>query len=74
MKKRHTIQCTLVLEALNKLQYHVTADEIYNEIVKEHPNISKAICRDYVKWVKYEKGRFPAVLTVSILYAAIIIM
>ena len=41
MKKRHTIQCTLVLEALNKLQYHVTADEIYNEIVKEHPNISK---------------------------------
>ena len=43
MKKRHTIQCTLVLEALNKLQYHVTADEIYNEIVKEHPNISKGI-------------------------------
>lgn len=41
MIKRHTIQCALVLEAVNKLQSHATADEIYNEIVKEHKNISR---------------------------------
>lgn len=41
MKKRKTIQCELVLAAVAKLQRHATADEIYNEIVKEHPTISK---------------------------------
>lgn len=41
MVRRHTIQCTLVLEAVNKLQCHATADEIYHALVKEHPNISK---------------------------------
>ena len=41
MIKRHTIQCSLVLETVNKLQCHATADEIYNEIVKEHKNISR---------------------------------
>ena len=41
MIKRNTIQCALVLEAVNKLQCHATADEIYNALVKEHPNISK---------------------------------
>lgn len=42
MIKRHTIQQSLVYEAVNKLQCHATADEIYEEIVKEHPNISRA--------------------------------
>lgn len=41
MIRRHTIQCALVLEAVNKLRCHATADEIYNALVKEHPNISK---------------------------------
>lgn len=41
MDKRNTIQCTLVYEAVNKLQCHATADEIYNAIVQEHPNISR---------------------------------
>ena len=40
--KRYTIQRLLVLEAVNKLQCHATADEIYRTIVKEHPNISRA--------------------------------
>ena len=40
--KRNTIQRLLVLEAVNKLQCHATADEIYRTIVKEHPNISRA--------------------------------
>lgn len=42
MIKRNTIQRSLVLETVNKLQCHATADEIYEAIVKEHPNISKA--------------------------------
>ena len=39
---RNTIQCTLVLETVNKLPGHVTADEIYEVIAKEHPTISRA--------------------------------
>ena len=40
--KRQTIQRTLVLEAVNRLQNHATADEVYEEIRKERPNVSKA--------------------------------
>jgi Fur family ferric uptake transcriptional regulator/Fur family peroxide stress response transcriptional regulator len=42
MTRRHTIQCALVLEAVNKLRSHATADEIYAELAKEHPSISRA--------------------------------
>lgn len=42
MIKRNTIQCSLVLEAVNNLKCHATADEIYYEIKKKYPNISKA--------------------------------
>ena len=42
MIKRNTIQRSLVFEAVNKLQCHATADEIYQVIMKEHPNISRA--------------------------------
>ena len=42
MKKRNTIKCALVLEAVNKLRCHATADEIYQAVVLEHPHISKA--------------------------------
>ncbi len=41
MVRRNTIQCALVLEAVNKLRCHATADEIYEELVKEHSNISR---------------------------------
>ena len=40
--RRQTIQRSLVLKAVNKLQCHATADEIYEEIIKEHPNVSRA--------------------------------
>ena len=40
--KRNTIQRSLVFEAVNKLQCHATADEIYETIVTEHPNVSRA--------------------------------
>lgn len=39
--KRNTLQCSLVLETVNRLQSHATADEIYAEIVKDHPQISR---------------------------------
>lgn len=39
--RRNTIQRSLVLETVNKLKCHATADEIYQAIVNEHPNISK---------------------------------
>ena len=42
MMKRKTIQRSLVLEAVNKLHNHATADEIYDAVIIEHPNISKA--------------------------------
>lgn len=41
MIKRRTIQSSLVFETVNKLQCHATADEIYNEIVKDYPTISR---------------------------------
>lgn len=41
MIKRNTIQCALVLETVNKLRCHATADEIYEELIKEHPSISR---------------------------------
>ena len=41
MFKRNTIQRRLVLEAVNRLQNHATAEEIYDEIVREHPHISR---------------------------------
>ena len=42
MTRRNTIQRSLVLEAVNRLHCHATADEVYAEISKEHPTISKA--------------------------------
>lgn len=42
MKRRNTIQRALVLEAVNKLRCHATADEVYDEIAKAHPTISRA--------------------------------
>ena len=42
MARRNTIQRTLVLEAVNRLRCHATADQIYDEIRKDHPSISRA--------------------------------
>lgn len=41
MLKRNTIQRSLVLDAVNRLQCHATAEDIYDEIVRDHPNISR---------------------------------
>lgn len=41
MIKRKTIQCALVLETVRRLKRHVTADEVFEEISKGHPNIGR---------------------------------
>lgn len=41
MNKRKTIQRSLVLETVQRLQCHATADEIYDTIVKKHANVSR---------------------------------
>ena len=41
MIKRNTIQYSLVLEAVNTLRCHATADEIYHALVQQHPHISR---------------------------------
>lgn len=42
MTRHNTIQRSLVLDAVNRLKSHATADEVYAEIAATHPNISKA--------------------------------
>lgn len=42
MTRRNTIQRAFVLEAVNKLRCHATAEEIYQEIAGKHPTISRA--------------------------------
>ena len=39
---RNTIQKTIVLETVNSLRNHATADAIYDEIFKKHPSIGRA--------------------------------
>ena len=42
MEKRNTIQKQLVLEAVAQLHNHPTAEQVYAQVVKAHPTISKA--------------------------------
>ena len=41
MKRRNTIQRNLVLEAIRTMKSHVTAEEVFEFIRKNHPNIGK---------------------------------
>ncbi|MGN0326633.1 MAG: Fur family transcriptional regulator [Lachnospiraceae bacterium] len=41
MVRRNTIQKELILHAVQCLQNHATANDIYNMITKEHPSIGK---------------------------------
>ena len=41
MSNRHTLQRSLILEAVKELHCHATADDIYYLIVTKHPNISR---------------------------------
>lgn len=39
--KRSTIQRKLTLEAVNSLHCHATVEEVYEEVSKEHPSVSR---------------------------------
>ena len=39
--QRNTVQRRMVQEALKKLSSHPTVDEVFAEVCKEHPSISK---------------------------------
>ncbi len=41
MNKRNTTQRAMVLEAVRELRRHVTADEVFDTIVKKYPTISR---------------------------------
>jgi Fe2+ or Zn2+ uptake regulation protein len=41
MQRRNTIQKQLVIAAVRKLGNHPTAEEVYNEIILQYPDISK---------------------------------
>ena len=41
MERRNTLQRELVLETVRKLHTHSTADEVYAEIVREHPSVGR---------------------------------
>lgn len=41
-RQRNTVQQQIIHETLKKLRIHPTIDEIYAEINKEHPSISKS--------------------------------
>lgn len=41
MKERNTIQKTLIKEAVVNLHTHPSAEEIYKEIIKKNPSVSK---------------------------------
>lgn len=41
MTNRNTIQCALVLDTVKSLCCHATADEVYETVRKDYPNISR---------------------------------
>ena len=42
MQKRNTVQRSLVLSAVRNLRSHATAEEVYEEVTKAYPNVSRA--------------------------------
>lgn len=42
MIQRNTLQCSLVLKTVQELKSHVTADEVYEAVIREYPAVSRA--------------------------------
>ena len=40
--KRNTVQSQIILETVQKMHSHVTAEEVFMQIQNSHPNISRA--------------------------------
>lgn len=41
MERRNTIQRELVLQAVRRLHTHATAEDVYAEVAREHPTVSR---------------------------------
>lgn len=61
MTKRNTIQKEIVLNTVTRLKSHVTADEVYEEIKKDYPSISRGTVYRNLK-VLYEEGKIRKVI------------
>ena len=56
--RRNTIQRSIILETVNKLKCHATADEVYNEVARENPHISRStVYRNLNFCLLYTSGR-----------------
>ena len=53
MARRNTIQKDMVLKTVRELKRHLTADEVYGYIKKDHPNIGKEPFTEI--WVYWQK-------------------
>ncbi len=42
MEKRNTVQKKFVIDAVIKLANHPTAEDVYKQVIKKHPSVSKA--------------------------------
>lgn len=56
MERRNTIQRELVLNAVKCLRSHATAEEVYDQIRREHPSIGKATVYRNLNYLA-EEGR-----------------
>ena len=64
MQKRNTVQRSLVLSAVRNLRSHVTAEEVYEEVTKAYPNVSRAtVYRNLAMFL--EEGQIISVGTVD---------
>ena len=61
MEKRNTIQKQLVLDAVFRLANHPTAEEVYAEVARSHPTVSKATVYRNLGSLS-EDGRFDQML------------
>ena len=76
--KRNTVQSQIILETVQKMHSHVTAEEVFMQIQNSHPNISRATVYRNLN-ILYEEGKSVAFLFLitlqnSILCQLIIIM
>ena len=78
MNKRNTIQRALVLETVRALQCHVTAEEVYDMLLKQHTDISRGTVYRNLNLLsdigEISKGKCLVELTVTTIYVMIIIM
>lgn len=72
MIKRNTIQREMVLNAVNSLCCHATAEEIFEAIAKNHPNIGRGTVyrnlQKHAKKVLFARWKYPKVQTDTIIF------